>query len=385
MKKLFWSAFTVLCILAMSLLSHADGPTVIKVKYEKCPLTIGTPTVNPSQFYVDTLGFGSDEPNWGYFQQIAEYQGKPVILGYDYHTLYHCLLLGDELVVNDISLCYTKIDSTSNKVSFKRGMKRETIDFNKKNALERVKSLCSTPKNWNRERFVYCLKNEEIPFLSSRSVVEADIPQNPELRKTVLNFIDKIMTPEINDWTDTVYIVEKPVDTLRDIVEKDATRKMLESQGGTPAPPDTLFIPGEGTNIVMGVDYAWESHRYLTMKIIYNLTYWSGGCSGSEEIYYTIDKKTGDYLKEQDLIRPEDKDRIKNAAIEAIYNDPDMMDEDGQPYYPLEIIQEGIMEDFDFNVAIYGDKLILGYPGSNISQFGEDNNWNTVIPLSILK
>lgn len=391
MKRLIISCAIVLCGL-VTVSAMTEGQTVIKVKSKGSPTKIGVPKVTSETLYHDVVDdegyiFGGEGPNWGgEYVEIARFDGKVVKMGYDYHSLNHCVLIGDDVVLNDIALLCEDRDSISNTVTFGRGLKKETINFNNGDALAKLKALCAVPDGWKREDLVYCYTDEKHFVNTVRYEIAADIPSDAGLRKVVLKLLDECLNP-VYDWRDTVYVIDKKINSFYDVVDKKAEGDYRPQYFLIPASPESLYPPTEGSKDAISFDYIWQSPEYLTVMMTDNATYPAGGCRSSQQIYYTIDKKSGRILKEKDLVEADKQSDFIDAVKNAIYED--LVSQEGEDWLSMEEINDAISEYYDkeegFHVAIAGDRLVVGYPGEMLTNFGEDGNWNVVLPLSALK
>lgn len=388
----------------MPLMVCSQNQTVISVPSKGCPTPIVTPVVTTDRIFNYVLESdkedGSDwyvynylDPTWGNFSTLALVDGKYLEMGFDINSLTHCVIVDGEVEVSDIGLHYESHDPGKNTVTFSRGLNETTIDFDDSDAIVRLKAFCSAPIGWTRESYVYCMTPVD-PSLAScgkRRVLAADLPQEASRRKKILNVLEEILPSYV--WKDTLYLIDKPMDTLKDLVEKQAEGEFVNAyMPYRSAPSDTLFTPYGAENDVVSVDFVWESPEYLTMLMTHNSTYTAGGgfCFG-DNVYVTFDKKRGKRLMLADLIDPDMRDRFMNDLVDAIYYD--LNDNDEESWSRDEIdsgIREGIDSgindvDIPLSVAVTDKYLIIGYPGECLTQFGETGNWYVKFPVSVLE
>lgn len=393
MKSLSYAAMLV-CAMLLSSAPAARSEVEIKIPSRGPRTEIATVPVLPQYMYRDTIGFGSGEPNWGGPYQIAASGSLTARAGYDYNYLKHCVWLGDSLIVADAALRVVPGDSCASRMTLSRLGKPLTVDISAPGAVRRIRALVSPPKGWTRESYSYGMVDPEYdePFGVKRRTLEAELPRDPVLRKTVLKMIDS-MLPYPKQYRDTVYVPVRKVTSFRDMVELDAELMALTCQKEPqPLPPLTFYTPMATETEVVAIDYVWESPRVLTLAMTENACYQAGGGRSSQTVYRSFDKRTGVPLSPEKTFSKRQLRKMKKAVAEAIARDRNMTEEEVfsafadvhcvGPDFVKPAYGEAGWDDLTlpFTLALDKDGYRVNYPGSDLTGFGEDGFWNVFVP-----
>lgn len=410
----------------------ASNRVFVPVKNSGTDIDVRTIPILKEKLYVDTIGFGSETPNWGGPFVIGHCNGHDIAVGYDYNYLTHIVFVDGKPVLHDGALM-VDADSVANRAVFQRADKSIDIDFNKPDAIARLASFIEPPKGWTRQSYTYDFGDGLNTGFINRTTYVADIPSDSiRMRHYLKAITSQLPYGEklhiIDDdylWADTVrYAEPRPeTNTLYDLVRADALFNHINSDSyHLPMPADTMAPPMSGTARLVEYIPAIYTDTLMTINTVMNQTYPAGGCRNSQETYTTFVTR-GDSvvrLSEDEIFLPEKIDLVKRIFIEHMLTDladakepitrPDeefnicslyvsyvnndrIFSEESYRHgfdSPYEFAQYNIDKgDYSYiqipEVALVNGGIALTYDLSCYSDFGEDGLTLLFIPYKVIK
>lgn len=401
-------------------------------------IEVKTVPVIKEKLYIDTIGFGSGEPNWGGPFVIGHCNGRAISVGYDYNYLMHIVYADGEPILYDGTL-QVEADSTANRAVFHRCGKSIDIDFDKPDAIDRLAMFIAPEKGCKRERYTYALGDTNYSYFDRRTTIIADLPTDTMSMRRMLDVIIpylnesdiSIVTVSENIEDENIYDTRRyatpkhEINSFYDLVcaKAQLTRlSMLEDDCCMPLPADSMAPPMLG--FVKLVEYipVLITDTLLTINTVENQTYPTGGCRGSQESYATFATRgdTTICLTAEAIFRPEKFNKVKKVFIEhlSMYfagtKKPITSDNDENSIYSIyecfcednidlrqeahqhgydscaDFVKDNILNnDYSYvrmpQVALLPDGVMMVYDMSWLTDLGEDGIHSLFIPYKALK
>jgi len=398
-------------------------------------IEVRTVPVIKEKLYIDTIGFGSGEPNWGGPFVIGHCNGRAISVGYDYNYLMHIVYADGEPILYDGRLL-VEADSTANRAVFHRCGKSIDIDFDKPDAIDRLAMFIAPEKGCKRERYTYALSDKQYKGLNDRrTTIIADLPTDTMSMRRMLDIIIpylnesdiSIVTVSENIEDENIYDTrryatpKREINSFYDLVCANAqlTRlSMLEDYCCMPLPADSMAPPMLGSVKLVEYIPVLLTDTLLTINTVENQTYPTGGCRGSQESYATFATRgdTTICLTAEAIFRPEKFNKVKKIFIEHlsmdlagttkpvttvdewhnIYNIYECYSNIWQEAEQLgydscaDFVRDNILNnDYSYvrmpQVALLPDGVMMMYDMSWLTDFGEDGIHSLFIPYKALK
>lgn len=346
---------------------------------------------NPDSLYTDTIGFGSGECNWGGPVKIGLHGKQQIRAGYDYNYLTHVVYSGNRIIAQHPALLITDISKRNNSAMFSIGKNKVKLLFSDPQFETKLKNFVEPKKGLTRESYTFAYSNRN--YFSTRFTVTADLPDDKAKQAAMVKYMnDHYSTP--TNTGDTVLIVNRPVNSLLDMVELANEICIINTPNYTEYKPDATIAPMSGT---VTVDY-WQpvsnSGKYMTLYLRSNMTYPAGGCRSSEELYTTINSTTGKAVTSADIFNNPSSPALLNIFFNAVSKE---LIASELPYATTQEQRKALTEGYSpknirslfteyeepsipEKAAMIPQGVIISYDGGIITDFGETGYYNVTIP-----
>lgn len=380
--------FVLLAALMASSAFALEKITINKIKYQK------------DHFWNDTIGFGSEHPNYGKAEVIGHFNGKPVSFGYDYNYLEHFVWLGDSIVVHNPALLLENSDAKKNTARFSLGFRETIIDFSRPDAIKKLAAFVAPPKGWLSDNItysmdrVYCDENSDNTQNSASDTLDFSNAM-PLDRRIIVVYPSKKLHRRQYFQALSKIILSKEACNFGSFVaahiHSDDENHITKS-----AEPNRIVYPMAGENFTNYIFPVYNANGIVTVGETINMTYPAGGCRSSQTSYYCFRLSDGKEILPEDIFNAKYTDKIIRFYLESVRKDIteygfyNYDDSGNKVPYSLDEVAEKLEIDTNNGldqigkIALADNGVIFEYNFADFSDFGEDPMMPVLVPYKEL-